>query len=67
MFLACSWHFACRHDVLSQEKKLLLLVGLVALWIRTPDSSSGMSGDVSDQQSGGSSPGHDTCVLEQDT
>ncbi len=31
--------------------------------LRAPDSNSG----VSDQQSGGSSPGHGTCVLEQDT
>ena len=38
-------------------------VHVKAEWIRTPDSSSG----VSDQQSVGSSPGLDTCVLIQDT
>ncbi len=32
-------------------------------WIRAPDSSSG----VSDQQSVGSSPGRDTCVLKKDS
>ena len=37
--------------------------GIVAEWTRAPDSSSG----VSDQQSSGSSPGIDTCVLKQDT
>ncbi len=36
---------------------------VVAEWIRSLDSSSG----VSDQQSVGSSPGRDTCVLKQDT
>ena len=35
----------------------------MAEWIRTPNSSSG----VSVQQSVGSNPGRDTCVPEQDT
>ena len=37
--------------------------GVVAEQMRAPNSSSG----VSVQQSVGSSPGHDTCVPEQDT
>ena len=36
---------------------------IMAERLRPPDSSSG----VSDQQSVGSSPGRDTCVLKQDT
>ena len=37
--------------------------GVVAEWIRAPNSSS----DASVQQSVGSNPGRDTCVPEQDT
>ena len=37
--------------------------GVVAKRIKTPNSSSG----VSVQQSVGSSPGRDACVIEQDT
>jgi hypothetical protein len=39
------------------------LKGVVAEWIRTPNSSSG----ASVQQSVGLNLGFDTCVLEQDT
>ena len=41
-----------------------ILLGVVAEWIRAPNSSS----DASVQQSVGSNPGRDTnCVPEQDT
>ena len=43
--------------------KITNLWGVVAEWIRAPNSSS----DASVQQSVGSNPGHDNCVPEPDT
>ncbi len=46
----------------SHMPRMSLMWRIVAEQLRAPDSACG----VSDQQSVGWSPGHDTCVLEQD-
>ena len=70
-----SWDFgACIHSAWfplgfsktmgdPRNKLCSSLKGVVAEWIRTPNSSSG----ASVQQSVGSNPGRGTCVPEQDT
>ena len=46
-----------------EKQTIKFIWGVVAEWIRGPNSSS----DASVQQSVGSNPGRDTCVPEQDT
>ena len=52
-----------RSWALVHREEVCLCVCVVVMWLTAPDSSSG----VSNQQSVGSSPIRDTCVLKQDT